>query len=308
MTIVKERHDTGLWSINSYPNALVPVVAAMSDPPYFEQERKLIQEHYKLILSAEQAAAVSACTKEVVDDIFWLKWPCNRLAWALNDLEIRLGDRHAFAKVAKSIVSRWPDEKGSEDVHQFIRDEQRRRRFAGLAPNRIFKSQIAAAVSKKRGFDSIDITQREVAEAICNRQAAPKPTNGLYFSKAREMPADLRGILKNSTHYPSPNGDGYTRSASAWEWLVNFQRGFRRSGHSLEDARHGRLVPELSVIQKGRLCCLVISSQKWHLFVCDVVTIPDLPAGHLALDLQRDCLHTLHVVEPLEWKIYKIED
>ena len=73
-----------------------------------------------------------------------------------------------------------------------------------------------------------------------------------------------------------------------------------------EDAHHCRLMPELSIIESGgNRSMLVIYRQPWSLFVLDVGRVHE----HAWVPrFQADAFHTFHVVQPDNWKVFRITE
>ena len=62
-----------------------------------------------------------------------------------NERELARGrENNGFDRTAEALVSRLPDSKGPEDVHQKERDETRSRRNASLNQARVYRTQITS--------------------------------------------------------------------------------------------------------------------------------------------------------------------
>ena len=74
-----------------------------------------------------------------------------RVPFAQLELETEQGDvpENGFQRSAEAVVSRWPDSKGAEDVHQHERDETRRRIHPTLTGQRLYRAQVEANIASK---------------------------------------------------------------------------------------------------------------------------------------------------------------
>jgi hypothetical protein len=190
MKLVKERYDTQVALHNGYPCRFV--LCTGSDPDIFEAERRDVQKDWKIICAYEHFARANADIGLVLDEIFWLRWPLIRLAFGINEMELASGaDRGSFKRLATSMVAKFPDEKGAEDIHQFVRDEARRRRFAGLSKARIYETQLRANVPLKRGMTKSTVDDKKVAEHIVSGKRT-KIAKGLFTVRQSAAPAPLR--------------------------------------------------------------------------------------------------------------------
>ena len=63
--------------------------------------------------------------REIVDEIFWVKWKRTRLVWCQNELECVCGVETSFEHSVLGATSSWGDSKGAEDVHKAERGNAR---------------------------------------------------------------------------------------------------------------------------------------------------------------------------------------
>ena len=81
--------------------------------------------------------------------------------------------------------------------------------------------------------------------------------------------------------------------------------------NKIGDAKHGRLVPEMTIIQDepGNQHMVVISTQPWHLFVADVEQImePDGTAVYM-MTPNATAFHNLFIVSPRDWRVLSVID
>ena len=134
-----------------------------------------------------------------------------------------------FDSLATSLVTRLPDSKGPEDVHQHMRDECRRRRLRHLTPCRVYRTQMGACVPSERNMSSPSVP----VDAIIERAASSSLRSVKEHFKSHEsaVPDGLRGILDKRREWSSPTSESYLKAAVAWQWLrAWFRDGFKRSG------------------------------------------------------------------------------
>ena len=66
-------------------------------------------------------------------------------------------ESQSLTEILRCLHVRLGDEKGAEDIHQYCRDEGRRRRFANLTSGRLLRSCIDSLVPKKRQMPSLHV-------------------------------------------------------------------------------------------------------------------------------------------------------
>jgi hypothetical protein len=261
----------------------------------------IIQRDWARIVELEAAALKNSTALEIKKDCFWLAFPVNRIAFAQNELEIRhhtMDSIDGFQRTAAGVCNFIPDSAGPEDVHQHERDECRRRRFEHLCNTRIHQTQVVADVIGMRGMNGVHIPDETVVRAMSSHRTA-KSSEHTYVANPKLLPAPLRGIM-NSTGWSSPNGNTYTRAASAFCWLTAWNSDFRAAAVPLKTGRHSRLASEYSMVFSGRMVRFVISTLPWHLWVCEAARID---TGLWKLRTNETSCHEFFLTDPLETRI-----
>eukprot|EP00959_Pyramimonas_sp_CCMP1952_P157234 3288022-Pyramimonas_sp.AAC.1 len=126
MRVLKERYDSIAPELFCYPGKFrLALGQGLSTQGKLKVRRDIIMFDWKLILEVEKAALSRPDAKQLLGDIFWLRWPINRLAFGQNERELgaELDIADGFIRTATAATEHWPDSKGPEDVHQHIRDE-----------------------------------------------------------------------------------------------------------------------------------------------------------------------------------------
>ena len=306
MVVCKTRYDDQLYNITCYPPKFILVSGAPSENTADVARRTTLKVDWDITLEAEKAALTNQIVRDLVADIFWMRWPVVRLLMTQNEMEVRLRQEGGFLRSCKSVTRRWPDEHGSENVHQHERDHTRTRRFTHIGPTRIYRTQIEADVPRSLNMSAPRCSDEEVArEAIRQKRI---PSTKWWVPNEKRLPAEFKDILMADKTFSSPKGISYTKAGDAWLWLRNYYLGFRRQRVPIVRAWHSRLCPEnmLLIRKRDHLVRLVISSLQWH--ICAAACTPHATLPHTyVVDFNPEAVFAMHVVDENEWSMHFID-
>ncbi|CAK0879246.1 unnamed protein product, partial [Prorocentrum cordatum] len=215
MRVLKERYDSIAPELFCYPGKFrMALGRTMSSQERLKVRRGIINFDWRLILEVEKATLSRPDAQQLVGDIFWLKWPINRLAFCQNERELGapgLDDiTDGFIRTASAALEHWPDSKGPEDVHQHIRDEGRAKREPTIGPTRLYRAQQEGNIAGSRGMKTFQLSDEDVSRNICHRDqqvSVAKEFRGdvSYFRMRSDAGAFHDYYVTNPTNYKVAN-------------------------------------------------------------------------------------------------------
>ncbi|CAK0850803.1 unnamed protein product [Prorocentrum cordatum] len=307
--VLKERYDSIAPELFGYPGKFrLALGRSLSPQDRLRLRRDIINFDWKLILEVEKASLSRADAKQVLGDIFWARWPINRLTFGQNEreLEAALDITDGFIRTATAATEHWPDSKGPEDVHQHIRDEGRAKRNTTIAPNRLYRAQQECNIAGSRGMKTFHVSDEEVSHNIYHRDNQ-ESIAAEFRGDPSLMPPALRRILDRGYEYSSPSGQSYAKAQSAWAWLQAWANmGSERP--NLLSSWHGRMVPELSILlhPASGSAMVVVSQQLWSLFVCDLDRGRKGDVSYFRMRSGAGAFHDYFVTDPTSYKVVNI--
>jgi hypothetical protein len=295
--VCKCRAETVIPDAFAHPHCSIGSIDP--DLVFKEQSRKSMAQELRILLQAEGLSHSHGELRSLLNDIPWAHWKAIRLYLELNSLQFSLGlgnERTELDEVLENIHYRLGDEKGSEDMHQFCRDETRRRRFAHLSAGRIMRCCVQSDVPRKRGFRTLNVPSEVAASA--RRSVANRSLHRVFKGAPTAWHSRLNGILEPNRTWPSPTVRGYEIGCSAWMWLLAY---FRRHIGSmpLTAAWLSKLATERALL---RGVCgnefIVVASVKWHVLIWRVDSLAPML---WKLALERGSIQVLHITKAADW-------
>ena len=124
------------------------------DPDVKREALQRLLREWHALLRLEAVSLINRDSATLLSCIAFRDWSAVRLLFHLNEAEGADPHGPATRRALVGMHLSWPDEKGGEDTHQFLRDESRRRRYAKLTPLRMQRAAIEADIIGKRGMDN----------------------------------------------------------------------------------------------------------------------------------------------------------
>ena len=264
----------------AYPGCSAAMLA--SDPDARLQAKRSMLRDFKALLCAERLRYRHEIMNELVDAIYWAPTSIVRLVFHLNEAELRLPEAQRPVPSPTEALLRklhcgWSDEKGAEDTHQHIRDEQRTKRNPHIAGERVFGAAIDANIPGARGVAHLTVGQ-EVLEDCRRREMQGFNLKTILQGPPVAWDARLDKILHPTHVYKSPTLLGEVNSTSAWLWLQRYVQNIFPTRS--RPARSGML---------SRLCCerhllanlvtgetqIIVSRHPWHYLGWNVRRVAD---------------------------------
>ena len=221
LTVCAELAQTRQPEALTHPHTSIVCLADNEDAR--RQACEDLQEEFEILLWSEQLANHNADMRGIVDAIPWRHSASIRLYMHVNELELR---QHVVPQ--PSVLSqrlcpthyRLPDEKGTEDVHQYCRDETRRSRNVQVTASRLFAAAQESDVPRKRGIRSVHVSAEAASQA---RRSRTTSMRRLVSGAPKHWDTSLDGILHPHTDFVSTGAAGYMRGCSAWLWLKAYK-------------------------------------------------------------------------------------
>ena len=129
---------------------------------------ELFAHHLEVLLDMERLAAAGTddSVAMVLNMVWWRKDKLVRLFLHMAYLEKDLEVHRLTVRVATSMVTRLPDEKLPEDIHQHIRDKQRVRRHKNLSMASAYHIIHTSDAIESRGLQHARVSDLHSTNAI----------------------------------------------------------------------------------------------------------------------------------------------
>ena len=118
------------------------------------------------------------------------------------------------------VAKRFLDEKGPEDIHQFVRDHQRSKRGKLMSMSSIYFMQRGSGVLEARGLDCYHPPRHEVAMKTWQGRDARVARKMRFVPRPKHIPEGMKSILQPKREYPNPTVPKQAQSMLSWAWLV----------------------------------------------------------------------------------------
>ena len=206
----------------SHPGCTVACVSSHEDEAM--RARQQLLADWEILQKCERLQHKSFLLRQILAEIDWTRWEWVRLYMHLNEAELRggkppTGDASAVHRCLLPIHVRIPDEKGGEDLHQFVRDETRRRRFKKLTPQRISYVVTTASIPSDRGMPQLSVPPATF-ESMSARDKH-ESMDSVFFGSPKHWSPALNKTLKTD------KGDSHSEAAqaaavSSWRWIREY--------------------------------------------------------------------------------------
>ena len=239
--LLTEQISRLLPELLQYPHCSVKVLDP--DAAIARAARDECLHHLQVILASEAKVLQGDLDEKLVlDDIYWKDNTTVRLFLNIVDKEAGAADvGPGTLHVAKAINVKWPDEKGSEDVHQHVRDIQRHKRHKRIRAAAIYDAQIQSGVIESRGIPSPQVSLHEVANKSWFALSQKSKDQQSFSVAPTDWPAKLNTILHDNRSWPSPTVPGHMESFVAWRWLLAKTGALLAAGHHASASWWSRL-------------------------------------------------------------------
>ena len=114
---------------------------------------------------------------------------------------------------------RIPDEKGGEDLHQFVREETRRRRFKKLTAQRVAFVTNQARNPSERGMRQVTVPEETFEQMVPVEQE--ESMHDVFYGGPQHWTPELNGMLTH-TRGVSESEASQAAGVSCWRWLRKF--------------------------------------------------------------------------------------
>ena len=214
-----------------------------------------------------------------------------------------------------SVGRRMFDEKGQEDLHQFVRDLSRSKRDKSVGISTCFAAVRSSGVLEARGVAHPELDASRVAqEAFTTRR---KSKYG-YPNQPKVWDPRLNSILSSTRDWPSPTTSGLMTGYLAWDFL---QACFELDPEHAEDADGPRLaarwwsghVPELKALHHEMfdLKVFILHRCRWAFTCVELEAVYDMDGEAFQLGTRprahTDLIKTLYIEDPREWTVWTPE-
>ena len=147
--VLEERAEVVIPEALAHPWSSIACLHA--DAEVASDSRVRLQFDFNALLWGESVMGTNRVMKRLMGEIPWRRFSAIRLYMFTNDLVMQDGNDEPdrLNSILWPIHKRILDEKGAEDLHQFCRDEGRRKRFDEVTPDRVFRACRDANVARK---------------------------------------------------------------------------------------------------------------------------------------------------------------
>ena len=198
---------------NSPPEVYAAAVV-LDDPVRTVAAVQLMKNDWDILRRLEHSKSQS--TSEILDDVRYTVSKPMRLVYQLYQADLTEKGRDILA----SLVTRLPDTKFVEDIHQTIRGK------AQSQPHeKLNHRQIQSLVETSQTFESRGILHPAALDkkAMLSRWASTKPSDSKqqFLAASEKLPKVLADIL-GSKKWPSMSEECLSRSSACWAWLRHY--------------------------------------------------------------------------------------
>ena len=145
--VLEERAEVIIPEAFTHPHTSIACLAPSIE--LAKAARNTLQCQFETLLWAEDLAQESMMMRRILAEVPWRRWTAICLYMFVNDVVLDKGNEDPSGRLAallRPIHIRIPDEKGAEDMHQYLRDEGRRNRFDKVSAERVFRTCRDSAV------------------------------------------------------------------------------------------------------------------------------------------------------------------
>lgn len=303
LTVIKKRAETCIPEAFTHP--YTSILNLDLDVGAASHAKDVMLEEWEILVKAERLSHRHDGLRALLAEIPWASWAVVRLYMHLNEQACKQGvESQSLTEILRCLHVRLGDEKGAEDIHQYCRDEGRRRRFANLTSGRLLRSCIDSLVPKKRQMPSLHV---DFGVCMQNRKSLKRQSlRQTFIGKPRYWPDAMQDILKPRKTWPTPTVKGYYDGASAWLWLLHFFRGEAPAGSALRSAWYSKLPVERWLLRdndgyktEAALTAVVVRAGPWHVLVWEVEPIGD---GMWKMVPSPDSIKIIHITGVGLWQ------
>lgn len=198
---------------NSPPEVYAAAVV-LDDPVRTVAAVQLMKNDWDILRRLEHSKSQS--TSEILDDVRYTVSKPMRLVYQLYQADLTEKGRDILA----SLVTRLPDTKFVEDIHQTIRGK------AQSQPHeKLNHRQIQSLVETSQTFESRGILHPAALDkkAMLSRWASTKPSDSKqqFLAASEKLPKVFADIV-GSKKWPSMSEECLSRSSACWAWLRHY--------------------------------------------------------------------------------------
>ena len=201
LTLFHFRAEAALPETDAYPWR--SILGLHPEMGVRQEARTAMLADWEVLLTAERLGHSHAGIKRILDAVAWADNKAVRLLLMANELEGASVSGPCTTYVLQGFHQKVGDEKAAEDMHQFIRDETRRRRYTSVTPPKVMRSVIEADIPGKRRMDGVTVD----IEDVCNTtRSGPNQTSckRTFSTRPSEFPASLNQITPPARPWHSP--------------------------------------------------------------------------------------------------------
>ena len=307
LKICRERSNQIITENCTHPGC--SILAVSPDQQIRDRARHNMLFEFQVLLRCEGLARGHALLREVLSQVTFRNWEWVRLYLHLNELEVssaQLGES-CLTETLLQYHMRIPDEKGAEDLHQFVRDHARARRFTKVAPERIMRACVQSGVPSARGMNhiSIDDSAYEHMKPAQLRRDMGSMRSDFWGAPQSWGPADDR-ILKGETR-AAPAESTQAFGVSSWQWLLHYFRDHHGepNGRPLMSASLAKLCVERCVIHHpSEGFFVVIAQHGWSVLTwrADPLRVHGCDATRFALNRSADAVDIRFILQLAGWR------
>ena len=189
---------------------------------------------------------------EFIRAITWRHNHCVRLLLPYANFEASLPTAPKTQHSATAMVKRPPDEKGGEDVHQYVGDAARQRRHKFLPLRSVHATQIMSGVLEGRMFAHSMPSDESLAHSAWRCLKYRQQSQTFFSAKPMDFPEELNKIMDTSTTTLPYSVTAFLESYFAFQWLLYFWKESVPRNLKSGDAWWSRLAPKHTVYTQGQ--------------------------------------------------------